>query len=380
MLAAMMGLAALFLASATYARKETARGIIRAIGGDTRVTAPHGGIVRKLLVVDGDRVEHGAPLAIISTERTLASGESADEQMLDALAREEAMLHARLAALEAAVPYEKSVLKAQIAALDAERSAARALRISSAERLRIAEEHLERGRTLTAGGFISADDLRRREEAVIEQRQGRVDAQAREIALTARIAELHARHARHPHVVAQEHHEIEARLAALLQRRAQLESERSYAIRAEVGGHVTAVQAEVGQPVDSARPLMTIVPADARLEAELYVPSRAIAFVSRGQRVRLMCDAFPHERFGMTYGVVSAVSASVLSPDEILTPVAVGEPVYRVLVRLEHDSIAAYGIGTPLKAGMALSADLVLEERSLAEWLLAPLFAARKRM
>jgi membrane fusion protein len=380
LLATLMGAAGIFLATATYARKETARGIVRPFGGDTRITAQHGGIVRKLLVTEGTPVARGAPLAIISTERVLESGAIADEQMLAALAREEAMLRSRLAALEAAAPYGDSVLKAQISALVAERSAASALRISSAERLRIAEERFERGRTLNAQGFIPADDVRQREEAVIEQRQVGVDARARETALTARIAELQAQRAQQPHVAAQEHGQAEAQLAALLQRRSRLEAGRSYAILAPVAGRVTAVQAEIGQPVDPNRPLMTITPADSRLEAELYVPSRSIGFVRGGQRVRLMYDAFPYERFGPAYGVVTAISAGVLSPAEIQAAISVNEPVYRVLVRLQRGSIETYGSGALLKSGMALSADIILDERSFGEWLLAPLFAARERM
>ena len=43
------------------------------------------------------------------------------------------------------------------------------------------------------------------------------------------------------------------------------------------------------------------------------------------------------------------------------------------------DRQQAYGKAWPLAAGMSLSADLVLEERSLLDWLLEPLLAAKKR-
>jgi membrane fusion protein len=40
----------------------------------------------------------------------------------------------------------------------------------------------------------------------------------------------------------------------------------------------------------------------------------------------------------------------------------------------------AFGTNAPLQAGMALTADIVLEERSFAEWILEPLLAMRGRL
>ena len=63
---------------------------------------------------------------------------------------------------------------------------------------------------------------------------------------------------------------------------------------------------------------MTLLPDGASLLAELFVPSRAIGFVEPGQRVRLMVDAFPYQRFGTLGGRVETVSQAVLSPNEVI--------------------------------------------------------------
>lgn len=52
-----------------------------------------------------------------------------------------------------------------------------------------------------------------------------------------------------------------------------------------------------------------------------------------------------------------------------------GEPLYRVRVRLERQSITTYGQAQPLKAGMALDASVLLERRKLYEWVLEPLYS-----
>jgi hypothetical protein len=46
------------------------------------------------------------------------------------------------------------------------------------------------------------------------------------------------------------------------------------------------------------------------LQAEIYIPSRAIGFVKPGQEVRLLYDAFPYQRFGAYRGRVVAASSS----------------------------------------------------------------------
>jgi membrane fusion protein len=50
-----------------------------------------------------------------------------------------------------------------------------------------------------------------------------------------------------------------------------------------------------------------------------------------------------------------------------------------VTVQLQSQQFAAYGEHFPLQAGMTLRADIVLEERSLFEWLMDPLLALRGR-
>ncbi len=43
-------------------------------------------------------------------------------------------------------------------------------------------------------------------------------------------------------------------------------------------------------------------------------------------------------------------------------------------------SISAYGQSVPLQPGMTLSADIVLEERSLLSWLFEPIISLKGRV
>ena len=59
---------------------------------------------------------------------------------------------------------------------------------------------------------------------------------------------------------------------------------------------------------------------------------------------------------------------------------AAGEPLYRITVALDAQSVPAYGAAQPLAAGMQLDADVLLERRRLVEWLFEPLLGVAGRV
>ena len=113
------------------------------------------------------------------------------------------------------------------------------------------------------------------------------------------------------------------------------------------------------------------------LIAELYLPSRAIAFVEPGQLVKLQYDALPYQKFGVAEGNVLRVSSTSLLPQELGVLTQNPEPLYRVEVGLSAQAVEAFGKDIPLQSGMELTADIVLEDRKLMEWLLEPIRSVR---
>jgi membrane fusion protein len=175
--------------------------------------------------------------------------------------------------------------------------------------------------------------------------------------------------------------ETQRQLATIRQSIAQNEAQRAILLRAPSDGTVSAVVAKAGQMVAAAQPILSVLPAGSRLQALLLVPSRAIGFVEPGSRVVLRYEAFPYQKFGQQYGCVTDISRSALSPAEIgaLVGQQAREPLYRVQVDLDRQSVPAYGKVEPLKAGMALQANILMEKRSLIEWVFEPLYGISHR-
>lgn len=134
-----------------------------------------------------------------------------------------------------------------------------------------------------------------------------------------------------------------------------------------------------GATVEAGRVLAIILPHGEVLQAELWVPSRAAGFLRSGEPVRLMYDAFPYQKFGVGRGTVASIAGAPVDPADLTVPIETKEALYRVLVNLESPTVDGYGKVWRLSPGIRLSADLILDDRSLWEWLFDPIIAARRR-
>jgi membrane fusion protein len=124
--------------------------------------------------------------------------------------------------------------------------------------------------------------------------------------------------------------------------------------------------------------LATVVSEDLALVAEVFVPSSAIGFIQRGQKVRLIYDAFPQQQFGAFFGEVEYVSESILLPQEVPQTFHLREATFKIRIAIERDIVALTFSDASLRPGMLLVAEIILESRSLVEWLLEPVRLRRK--
>ncbi|HEX8470818.1 MAG TPA: HlyD family efflux transporter periplasmic adaptor subunit, partial [Brevundimonas sp.] len=324
-------------------------------------------------------VRRGQPIALIGTEQLLPGGGALDEDILASVETESSMLAVQLESLEATAPLEIATLVSERERLVTERNAAGAQAEAAKARLGLARERLDTAEGLASRGYLAGDQLRQRRSDVIAMEESRASATEQVRGLGAQISGLDARIAKAPHDARAARAQLQGKASQLTQTRAQIAGRRGYELRAPSDGRITALQAGLGQIVDPTKPLMTLTPMNGRLRAELYVPSRAIGFIRPGQRVRLLYDAYPYQKFGPAWGRIIEISATVLGPQEIAAVIQTSEPVYRVVAQMDRQSMQAFGEPRPLSAGMALTADIILEERTFAEWLLEPLLAMRGR-
>ncbi|MCB4822964.1 HlyD family efflux transporter periplasmic adaptor subunit [Roseicella aerolata] len=366
-----------FLFFAQYARKETVAGYLMPAAGTARVFPHQPGTVSAIHVAQGQAVEEGQPLLEVTTTQIALNGEDVNAAILASLAQQRDSLLRQIASEERRTASERDRLTAQMQSLETELGQLSAQVTVQRDRIRLVERIVASGAQLSSRGLVSELDQRRREEALLEQRQALNSLAQQLTARQGQLTETRFALEQLPFLQAEKIQALRNELSTVEQRTAEVNGRRAYVLRAPIAGRISSLQVSVGQPADPQRLLVQIVPAQSPLQAELFIPARAIGFVEVGQPVRILYDAFPYQQFGTYRGRVEKVSQTILTSTDVATPVTLNEPAYRATVMLERPDVDAYGKKIPLQPDMLLKADIILEKRTLVDWILNPLLSAR---
>jgi HlyD family secretion protein len=140
------------------------------------------------------------------------------------------------------------------------------------------------------------------------------------------------------------------------------------AVRAPVSGVVFELKPRNnGFVTQSSEPLLKIVPFD-KLEARVLVPSSDVGFVHLNQATDLSIDTFPASDFGVLEGKVTKIGSDALPPDP-----QNGQAGYRFPVEIQLSSQQLKlrnGVELPLQVGMSLTANIKLRKVSYLQLLL----------
>jgi membrane fusion protein len=376
-LAGLVAFILIFISIAQYARKETVTGYLTPTSGTAKILVPQQGFIKELHVKEGQEVAEGDPLLTIVTSQISANGDDVNATVLAALARQRDVTERQIAAEEGRTASEYERLASTAKGIEGEIVQLEDQRSKQNERLKLSESFVATGATLSAKGALPAIELKRREQAALEQAQNLASLDQQ---ITVRRTQLtDARHTLEqlPTVAAERFRVLRSDLSWIEQRTAEVDGRRAYVIRAPTSGRVSTLQATVGKVADPKDMQLEIIPLDSTLQAELFFPTRASGFVRPGQQVRILYDAFPYQKFGSYRGIVAKVSHTILTGNDATGPITLKEPAYRVTVLPGRPDIDAYGRKMPLQPGMLLKADVILEQRSLMQWLLDPMLSAR---
>ena len=326
------------------------------------VQSVDGGVIERLHVREGDRVEAGQTLATLDAGRTQAALRESE---------------ARAAALRAALARlaVESHMSGQItfpAALNTYPAVLQAQRALFEQRRRALEVELNALEALAA--------LARQELALVQNlhRTGDV-SQAELLRVTRQASESEAQIAIRRNRWLQEVRADQARAEDELAQIEQVQAQRrevleSLVIRAPVRGIVKNVRVTTrGGVLRAGEELLQIVPADDRLIVEARVRPADIGLLRPGLPVSIKFDAYDYTLFGAVSGKLSYISADTLRDDT-----RAGEQVY-YRVHVETDippgAPAETGLRKQLDVmpGMTVTVDIRTGRRSALSYMLKPL-------
>jgi len=359
------------------------------------------GVVKEILVAEGDRVRAGQVLARMDTAYSEADRTSILTEVHASrlnLRRIDAQLASRplvrqpddppalfervAAEHEAELRAYRGALAQEQAALDRARHELAAAELVRAKLAGVLPHYAEQERAfadLARGGYVSRLVATDKSRERIEREQ---DLRAQEAVIESATAAIAAAEQRLRQVSAETERRLQAervqeatRLDKLGQELAK-QSHRGEAL--ELKAPQDAIVKELathtaGSVVSPGTVLLTLVPADDALRAEVWVHNDDIGFVHPGQPVQLKLAAYPFQKYGMLSARVAQVGADAHEPK---TAQDAGAGLFRTVVDLDTEALSLDGQRYVLSPGMALAAEIKLGSRSVLEYLLTPIRGA----
>ena len=375
-----------------------ASGQIQPSGSVQLVQHLEGGYIEKILVKEGDRVEQGQPLVRLRSTAT--------ESERDQLAVRAANLRMSLANLDALMQVadapdygrdlglypaiaksqrevfaseatrinrEEAKFASQLARREAEYQAALSEQKSVAKRLEIAREQHK-----ILEGLLRQQYASRR--SVLEAEAAMEEARSRHYSLDGRVAALREQ-------VTEAAIQLEEQRAAI---RSNLAKERAKNAGelAELGKILTKQQDRVesldlvaptagivqelaikteGAVVRSGEVIARVVPDDRNIVAEVRVQPKDIGHIHTGADAKVTVSTFDPYVFGTLEGQVETISATSFEDEQ-------GDPYFKVQIKMASNELSRKGNQYPVLPGMVVTADILTGEKSLARYLLKPVY------
>lgn len=126
----------------------------------------------------------------------------------------------------------------------------------------------------------------------------------------------------------------------------------------------------VGSVVQPAEPVLTLLPLDAPLFAEVMIGAGDAGYAKSGDEVLIKLDAFPYQRHGTLSGRLRSIRMDTGQGGP--SPAPTGNLTHRGQVELTADRLRALPEGTRPIPGMSVTAEIKVGSRSVISYFLYP--------
>lgn len=361
-----------------YARRVQVDGVVTYSEGIARIAAPVNAKIEEIHVREGQSIARGSPLVTISMSQGSAAGSDGVEAQLAELDRQFEELERQKILAAGLATTEQSSLKAQRLGTEQSIASLEKQRVILSQRLKLDQNHRDRNQRLLTKGAGTKVELEEAERALLVGRLEQEAIAEKIIAKREQLATIRTDMSSRGIEGIQSGSQISQRMAEIAREKANLLRQDKLMLSAPIDGIVGDIALNSGQSTDGEKSIVSIIPKNSKLEVQLQAPSSAIGFVKSGQKVKLMFDAFPYQKYGVGIGTVTWVS-TVPSEAALDSPKSgTSEPMFRIRVAIDSAGFDRKLPDGQLRAGMKLSANLILEDRSLWEVFLGPIFKATR--
>ena len=321
-----IGTASFGFCFAVFARIDEvvlASGELQPLGAERPIKAPFGGIVKEILVREGQAVKTGQALMRFDAEVSEKRAQTLKTQLKLEVKRFEE---------------ESRAIKARVSSLRE--------RKEGLKRALLTEEEIYINIIPLAqqGAFKRTELLRQRNR--VEQLESEV-AQAR-----ANLQEVQAQLLKMEQESLKEIYDLERQLV-------EVEDTLSKEILSSpVDGLVFGlVPSSPGYATSAGEILVNVVPGGV-LEAKIFVTNRDVGFLKKGMKAQVRVDAFPYTQFGSLPGTLKSVGTLPIKPDA-QNP----QPRFPAYIALQRETLRKGRDEFPVSAGQSVQANLILRDK-----------------
>jgi membrane fusion protein len=337
-------------AAATFRQYVAVSGVIVPSAGVVTLHAPVDGVISFTAGDEGVSVRAGDALVRIDSADKTAAGDvqfttdallrSQKQSLLESVSTE----RSRLEALREEVGRRKKIYTDELGQIHDQLEYA----ITQTE---IAAASLARVGALREQKLVSAIDHARAQSELLTRRSTVSELKRQILVVRRQIEELRSDENRAKLEFLVLEADLARRALVLDQQRTENEGRAESVVHSPYSGVIGSWGARVGEHVAARKALLTIIPADARLEVHLSVPSHAVGRMRVGHAVSLACDAFPYQQFGRLRGRIVRISPAPL-------PSADENPEFRAVVAIEGDTLQYRNERILLRPGMTVQAEV----------------------
>ena len=389
-----------------YTRRAGLSGYLIPVAGVVRIHSLQAGNATIVHVKEGDIVVAGQPLVTVVDVRT-------DTQGRDARGRGAIQIKAKQVNLAGVIEQQRGLfseaqqgLKRRIDAISEEMAQLKREQKTQTQRIAFSKSTYQRWVDLLSKNYVSENAVQEKLEIVTEQESRLQTLERGHTSLRRELEMMQSDLVSLPMRERTQIAELERGVSTAEQELIEIHSKRELVVTAPQAGRVSGLTIKASQMVNPDRPLMMLLPHNdaskgngVELEAHLFAQSKDAGFVREGQEVLLRYSAYPYQKFGHYKAKVIEVSSTPLLPAELSFPVSAktdpsllasmsglgglagmagalgNDPVFRIRVQLGSQFAQAYGKPQALHSGMQLEADVMLDKRTIFEWIMEPLYA-----
>lgn len=353
-----------------YAKTLTISGELNVLGGNAAIIATEAGKIQVTSVKSGALVEKGQPLFSIVSQRD--SGAQVNEERITAI------IDNRLAILKALSAAQRRVSDAQ-SAKSCEQVQEIAVQLSDVKtQTKLQQQRIDNLRkirtnleTLRSQGYISNVQWLQQENELVSEESRLIELRRAASGMIVQQTQytLDCKEQRANKEVTSTNAEL--MLAGLAQEQLEHQLNSKIVYRSPISGTVVLNVITPGGSIIPGQELATVIPQGKPVEAVLHVPSRAVAWIRKNQKVFLQVEAFPFQRFGYLVGHVRSIDPAPVVTSATTKPQ--DGALYRVFVHVDSSAFRLPRNSAGLMPGMSVLARIEVDRRPIYRWIIDPL-------